>query len=240
MLRKESVKGIIFDYGGTLDTNSVHWSEVLWDAFVKEGIPVSKQQFCDCYVHAERTLAKTPLVRPGHNFLDLLRIKTDIETRYLTDNGLWATTEVCRRACHEHVALRCYQHVVDVMKVSREVVKTLAKEYPLVLVSNFYGNIRTILKDFDIDCFKDVVESSVVGVRKPDPQIFRLGLDALGLRPEETVVVGDSFSKDIVPASSLGCQTVWMKGKGWGDETIDESLPSLVLDDIAGLVGELK
>lgn len=240
MLRKESIKGIIFDYGGTLDTNSVHWSEVLWDAFVKEHIPVSKQQFRDCYVYAERTLAKTPLIKPEHNFLDLLRIKTDIETRYLTENGLWTTSEVCRRASHEHVALRCYLHVVDVMKVSREVVKTLAKEYPLVLVSNFYGNIHTILKDFDIDCFKDVIESSVVGVRKPDPQIFQLGIDALGLRPEETVVVGDSFSKDIVPASSLGCQTIWMKGKGWGDETVDESVPSLILTDIDCLVNELR
>lgn len=240
MLRKEDIKGIIFDYGGTLDTNSVHWSEVLWDAYVKENIPVSKQQFRDCYVYAERKLATTPLIKPEHNFLDLLRIKTDIETLYLTDNGLWKTTEVCRKASQEHVALRCYQHVVDVMKVSREVVKTLAKDYPLVLVSNFYGNIHTILKDFDVDCFQNVIESSVVGVRKPDPRIFQLGIDALGLRAEETVVVGDSFSKDIVPASSLGCQTIWMKGKGWGDETVDESVPSLILTDIASLVGAIR
>ena len=232
MLRKESIKGIIFDYGGTLDTNSVHWSEVLWDAYVKENIPVSKQQFRDCYVFAERELAKNPLIKPEHNFLDLLRIKTDIETKYLVENKYWKTLEISRRASHEHVALRCYQHVIGVMKVSREVVKTLAAKYPLVLVSNFYGNIHTILKDFDIDCFQEVIESSVVGVRKPDPKIFQLGIDALGLLPENTVVVGDSFSKDIVPASSLGCQTIWMKGKGWGDETIDESVPSLILTDI--------
>lgn len=235
MLRQELIKGIIFDYGGTLDTNSVHWSEVLWRAYVKEGITVTKQQFRDSYVYAERKLAAEPLIKPEHNFLDLLRIKTDIETRYLVDNDYWHTSKICRRASHEHVALRCYQHVIEVLKVSREVVQQLANKYPLVLVSNFYGNIHTILKDFNLECFKDVVESAVVGVRKPDPQIFQLGVDALGLRAEDVVVVGDSFSKDIVPANALGCQTVWMKGKGWGNETVDESVPSLILYDIADL-----
>lgn len=235
MLRQELIKGIIFDYGGTLDTNSVHWSEVLWRAYVKEGITVTKQQFRDSYVYAERKLAAEPLIKPEHNFLDLLRIKTDIETLYLVDNDYWHTSEICRRASHEHVALRCYQHVIEVLKVSREVVQQLANKYPLVLVSNFYGNIHTILKNFNLECFKDVIESAVVGVRKPDPQIFQLGVDALGLRAEDVVVVGDSFSKDIVPANALGCQTVWMKGKGWGNETVDESVPSLILYDIADL-----
>ena len=32
------VKGIIFDYGGTLDTGGDHWSEVIWDAWQKAGI----------------------------------------------------------------------------------------------------------------------------------------------------------------------------------------------------------
>ena len=26
------IKGIIFDYGGTIDTNSRHWAEVLWES----------------------------------------------------------------------------------------------------------------------------------------------------------------------------------------------------------------
>ena len=34
----ENIKGVIFDYGGTIDTNSVHWAEVLWAAYVKMGI----------------------------------------------------------------------------------------------------------------------------------------------------------------------------------------------------------
>ena len=28
-----SIKGIIFDYGGTIDTNGIHWSEVIWEQY---------------------------------------------------------------------------------------------------------------------------------------------------------------------------------------------------------------
>ena len=235
MLKAENIKGIIFDYGGTLDTNSVHWSEVLWEMYQKEQIAVTKEQFRECYVYAERELAKQPLIKPEHNFLDLLRIKVDIETLYLTEHDMWQVEELTRRACTEHVALRSYQRVTEVLKVSREVLRTVSARYPLVLVSNFYGNIHTILQDFRLEYFQDVIESSVVGVRKPDPKIFMMGVEALGLKPEDTVVIGDSFTKDVVPAHQIGCQTIWLKGQGWGSEVIDESVPSLILTDIAKL-----
>lgn len=235
MLKQESIKGIIFDYGGTLDTNCVHWSEVLWEKYQQEQIAVTKEQFRESYVYAERQMAQQPFVKPDHNFMDVLRIKTDLETQFLVNQGMWNVGELTRRASHEHVALRCYQHVRDVMITSRKVLNTLSACYPMVLVSNFYGNIRTVLHDFQLECFREVIESAVVGVRKPDPQIFMMGVEALGLKPEETVVIGDSYSKDIVPAHHIGCQTIWMKGKGWGNETVDESIPSLILGDLSEL-----
>ncbi len=229
------IRGIIFDYGGTLDTNSLHWSEVLWQGYQSAEVPVTKQQFRDSYVFAERELARHLYIKPEHNFLDLLRIKVYIETCNLVAVQAWVASEAIRAAKSEAIALYCYRFVLDVLKVSRPVVEELSKRYPLVLVSNFYGNIGTVLQDFRLQYFQSVIESSVVGVRKPNPQIFRLGVEALGLEPQEVVVVGDSFSKDIVPAHSLGCQTVWMRGKGWGEEEIDESLPTWILTDIAQL-----
>lgn len=67
--------------------------------------------------------------------------------------------------------------------------------------------------------FKTIIESAVVGVRKPDPRIFALGVEALSLKPEEVLVIGDSYKKDILPAESIGCHVAWLKGKGW---TADE------------------
>ncbi len=233
-------KGIIFDYGGTLDTNSLHWSEVLWEGYQTVGIPVGKDQFRLSYVHAERELAKHPYVEPRHTYLDLLRIKVEIETRHLVGEGYWKVEEAGRQEKAEAVAQYCYGYVWQVLRVSRPVVEALSQRYPLVLVSNFYGNLHSVLRDFRMEYFKGVIESAVVGVRKPDPAIFRLGIEALHCRAGETVVVGDSYGKDIVPAHALGCQTVWMKGRGWSDEPVDETLPTWTLTDISQLPSLFK
>lgn len=239
------IQAIIFDYGGTIDTNSLHWSEVLWEGYQHVGIPVSKDEFRTSYVFAERALAKHPYIQPSHNFLDLLTIKCDLETKDLTDRGAWqVASEEERKTQSDAVAQYCYDYVLRVLQVSRPVLAQLAAQYPLVLVSNFYGNIETILADFQLQYFQDIVESAVVGVRKPDPKIYQLGIDALrkvtGKTAEELpahdiLVVGDSYSKDIVPATQLGCQTVWVKGIGWGNEEVDETVPTHIIYTIKDL-----
>lgn len=238
------IQAIIFDYGGTIDTNAVHWSEVLWNGYQHVGIPVDKETFRASYVAAERALARHPYIQPHHNFLDLLTIKCDIETQDLVEQHKWKVSEEERKLKSDAVAAYCYQHVQRVLEVSRPVIAMLATRYPLVLVSNFYGNIETILADFHLQYFQDIVESAVVGVRKPNPQIFQLGVEALRKATRKTaeelpardiVVVGDSYTKDILPAKSIGCRTVWVKGIGWSDEAVDEALPTHIIYNIADL-----
>ena len=126
----------------------------------------------------------------------------------------------------EQLADWCYEYARKAIDSARPILEQLAERYPLVLVSNFYGNIESVLKDFGLDhLFGAIVESAVVGIRKPDPAIFRLGVDKLGFPADEIVVVGDSYDKDIVPATRIGCQTIWLKSIGWsaykGNETAD-------------------
>jgi len=54
-----------------------------------------------------------------------------------------------------------------------------------------------------------MVVSAGVGVAKPDPQIFRIALAKAGTRPEETVMVGDSWRSDITGARNTGIRPVW-------------------------------
>lgn len=232
------VDGLIFDYGGTLDTNSVHWSEVLWKGYQNAGVPVTKDVFRDAYVHGERTLAKNHIIKPHHNFLDLLKIKVEIETGYLRDCSAWLVDEPKRLAISDSIAEFCYNHVLRVLERSREILRCLSEKYPMVLVSNFYGNINTILDDFKLKFFDSVIESAVVGIRKPDPRIFQLGVDALKMPAERTVVIGDSYSKDIVPAHSIGCRTIWIKGIGWDGEEdkADASSADVIINDLKNLM----
>lgn len=231
------IKGYIFDYGGTLDTKGCHWGKMLWHAYQHQAVPVSEQQFRDAYVYGERTLGRNPIIQSSYNFHKTLSIKVRLEMEHLCVNGAWNADEQMFREKHEAVLEELYSKVKLITCHSQKVLEKLHVTYPMVLVSNFYGNIQVVLQEFGLDhLFQDVVESAVVGIRKPDPRIFSLGVEKLGLKPEEVMVVGDSFYKDIEPAQAAGCQTTWFKGEGWTDATYDESVPDKVITDLEQLL----
>lgn len=227
------IRGYIFDYGGTLDTAGRHWGKVLWDAYLKCGVPVDERQFREAYVYAERRLGSQPIIKPDFTFYDTLDKKLEIELQYLAAQDMLKMPTKDIDALRKSMLDGIYEDVKRETARSCEVLMKVKKDYPTALVSNFYGNIRTVLREFGLDgLFDKVIESATVGVRKPDPQIFVLGAEALGLQPEETVVVGDSYDKDIVPARQAGCHAVWLKGEGWTEKAYDESLPDAVITEL--------
>lgn len=227
MEKFSDIKGVIFDYGGTIDSRGVHWSEVIWDGYRNAGVEVSKEDFRECYVFAERELAKVRHILPEHNFHDLLLIKMRIELGFLAEKGL--IDAGCVEPQAVNVADYCYNEAKSSVEEARPVLEALHARYPMVLVSNFYGNVESVLADFNLrHYFKEIIESAVVGVRKPDPQIFRLGVDALGLEPCNVLVIGDSYKKDIVPAESIGCRVLWLKGKGWTADEDAQMHPNII------------
>jgi len=81
------------------------------------------------------------------------------------------------------------------------------------VVSNFYGNVAVLCQEAGLAPWLDVIlDSTRVGVGKPDPGIFRMALDGLGLEPAEAIFVGDSYERDMMPARKMGMKTIWMKG----------------------------
>ena len=60
----------------------------------------------------------------------------------------------------------------------------------------------TILDQFDV-----VVESSVEGIRKPDPRIYRLACDRLGVAPDNAVFL-DDLGINLKPARAMGMITI--------------------------------
>ena len=220
------IKGYIFDYGGTLDTGGQHWGKVIWHAYERQQVPVSEEAFRDAYVHAERTLGKNPIIQPDFTFRRTLEEKIRIELEFL------GFPQYQQAVVDDLYAITCKETAK-----SREVLLQLKQQYPMVLVSNFYGNIATVLQEFKLDgIFDTIIESAMVGVRKPDPQIFTLGVEALGMQPDEVVVVGDSMDKDIIPAGKAGCHTVWFKGEGWTNDPVDESPAGKVITDLTQIL----
>lgn len=229
------IKGFLFDYGGTLDTAGCHWGKMLWHAYEKVGVPVAEQDFRDAYVYAERRIDREGSVTADFTFYRTLGVKLQFQLEYLLDNGKLSASNEQMKEWHRELHESLYARVKEITAHSCEVLDELKKQHiPMVLVSNFYGNVEAVLHEFGFTpYFKAVIESARVGIRKPDPRIYELGVEALGLAPEEVVVVGDSFPKDIVPAKTLGCKAYWFKGEGWKDEKYDETLADKIISDLS-------
>jgi putative hydrolase of the HAD superfamily len=234
MLDISKIKGIIFDYGGTIDSNGKHWAEVLWDAYEDNRVPVTKDQFREAYVYGERYLATHPVILAEDNFGVLLKKKTDLQFDYLVEKG-YLTEKSKSSEYSVAISDQCYNFAKHIISSEKAILDALKRKYPMVLVSNFYGNVQAVLSDFDLlKYFDDIIESAVVGVRKPDPAIFGLGVEQLGLPASEIVVIGDSYKKDIVPATKNGCKTIWLKGPGW-EKDDDNATADIVITDFKEL-----
>ena len=228
------IKGIIFDYGGTIDTNGIHWGEVIAEQYKVAGIDIERELYRKAYVHGERTLAKAPIITPEDTFHTLLTKKIAIQFEYLKEetHNQQFTAETA-----DKIADGCYNKVRETLATSRSIIESLSKKFPMVLVTNFYGNMPVVLKEFRLNnYFNSIIESSVVGIRKPDPELFAMGVRALQLPAKEVIVIGDSYRKDIYPSTTLGCKTIWLKNLCWEEEPIEEGhTPTAIINDIKQL-----
>ncbi|MGH7323084.1 MAG: HAD family hydrolase [Candidatus Rokuibacteriota bacterium] len=84
------------------------------------------------------------------------------------------------------------------------------------VISNSNGSIRAILEDLGLAAHLDfVIDSSEVGVEKPDARIFRLALERAGVAPAAAVYVGDLYSIDVRGARAAGMPAVLLDPGGW-------------------------
>ena len=92
---------------------------------------------------------------------------------------------------------------------NRKILEKLRSKYQLGIISNFSGNLVTVLKEFSLDeHFNFVIDSFHVGVEKPNPAIFRIAIDRCSEDPENICFIGDNPERDIAPAKKLGMKTV--------------------------------
>ena len=74
---------------------------------------------------------------------------------------------------------------------------------PTALVSNSWRE-----DDYDVDdSFDEIVLSGSIGIRKPDPRIYVLAVERLGVAPEDCVFV-DDLGGNLKPAKALGMTTI--------------------------------
>ncbi len=89
--------------------------------------------------------------------------------------------------------------------------ESLKGVYKIGFLSNVAKDrTHELFTDTDIALFDDMVLSFQVGMAKPEPEIFRLSAQRLGVQPEECVFL-DDLSKYLVGAEEAGMHTILFK-----------------------------
>jgi HAD superfamily hydrolase (TIGR01662 family) len=80
-------------------------------------------------------------------------------------------------------------------------------------------HVRLTLRKINVEKYFDVIVTSVdVGFNKPDERIFKIALKALDVKPEESVMVGNRISADIIGGNRIGMKTILYK---WNERYLD-------------------
>ncbi len=191
--------GILFDYGGTLDSDGVAWIDRFFRITQNLGMGFPRPRFARAFYDSDDNL-------PTRFALKGLSLE---KTLTLQVNGVLQALAPERAAETHHVVDRFLAESRAAFQRNRPVLERLAARYRLGLVSNFYGNLESVLASEGLrGLFSTVVDSGVIGVTKPEPAIFQKALTDMGITAEDAVMVGDSVPRDMRGAESLGMRHI--------------------------------
>jgi putative hydrolase of the HAD superfamily len=223
------IEAVLLDFGGTLDSEGLHWSTQMALAFAAAGLAAPRSELDRAFLAADRELERSPAVA-GLGLQAHVELVARLMLREL------ALPDAHAPAVARAFGARAEPH----LRRSRELLAALRPALRLALVSNFTPNLDLILAETGLaPLFDRVVCSATAGCRKPEPAIFQLALDALGVAPRAAAMVGDSLASDIAPAKALGLTTVWIRG----DRVFvraDESAADHVAGDLAAALAALR
>ncbi|MGD2122469.1 MAG: HAD-IIIA family hydrolase [Gemmatimonadota bacterium] len=107
--------------------------------------------------------------------------------------------------------------------------------YRMAVISNADGRVEGLLEKAGIrDRFEFVMDSELEGVEKPDPEIFLRACRRMGVKPAESLYVGDLYPIDVKGSRAAGLQAVLLDPMGRLDYPVDR------LPDVSALPGYME
>jgi putative hydrolase of the HAD superfamily len=109
------------------------------------------------------------------------------------------------------------QNLVLYPGVKETLIKLKESDFKLGIITdaNHYHASARLSKVKLLEYFNPVVAADMTGTKKPDPAHFLFALKSLEIKPEESLVVGDSIRRDMMPARELGFKTAYASYGDW-------------------------
>jgi putative hydrolase of the HAD superfamily len=201
--RFRGCEAILFDFGGTLDSDGEHWLDRFYALYEQVMLNIPAPEIKRVFYHADSFCSSDPQVMPL-GLRPLMRKHVHCQFTALNLEDEKKEMEVVDAFCTKSEYF---------LRRNGDLLLRLRNRYQLGLVSNFYGNVRTLCEEAGFADILDVIFDSVlVGMSKPDSKIFLAALAKLALPAEKVIFIGDSYERDMIPARALGMKTLWLKG----------------------------
>jgi HAD superfamily hydrolase (TIGR01549 family) len=214
-----TVQAVLFDVDFTLARPG---PELGPDGYVsiaaRYGLDLDGSKYADARAKALETLRRDPELRHDEEIWIAFSERIVRGMGGDSDRAREIAAEI-ERAWEVSENFDLYDDVVPVLDELRR------RGLKIGLVSNGARNIDEFVAHHDLP-IDAAVGSRTHGKVKPDPSIFLAALERLGVGPEETVMVGDTFADDIEGARAVGIRAILIDREGQHPE-INERLSDL-------------
>jgi putative hydrolase of the HAD superfamily len=240
------IRAVAFDANGTLvrilaDDDEERIFRAAAHFLTYQGIDLHRHQLRDAYFQVmKEQLQASPERYPEFDAVGIWRtivddFGTDF-TRTLPAGKLQQMplflAELCRGISRRQLGL--YPYV-------REVLDILHERYPLAMITDAQSTYARgeLHKVGLLGYFDPIIISGDHGYRKPDPRLFQLALDGMGVAAENAMHVGNDMYRDIYGAREAGLTTV-MFDSDQGTKTYQDCVPDYTITDFRDLLEILK
>jgi epoxide hydrolase-like predicted phosphatase len=193
------IKAVIFDLSGVLFKSGTR--KFVEELHVESGVPIEK--IVDLF---EGEL--------GEKYRKAKISRDDFWTTILSELGI--------KDSIDNVEDRWIAHSV-LIEETRDIILKLAKKYKVYYLSD---NVRERFDRLNnkysfAEWFEDGIISHDVGLKKPNPEIYKLMLKKAGVSPDEAIFIDDK-EKNLPPAAALGIKTILFKNTEELEKELEE------------------
>ena len=204
------VKAVFLDFGGTLAYGGIDWG----DYHMAVRVLLASLGYNLDAASLKKAVGAALLELQRHRSKGLEKTHEEFYRKVLRKVGILADDDTLKMILD---TFKNY-YVSTFYPCTEEVLKKLSESYRLVLISNTMSNQpREMLEKTGMDnLFELIICSMDLGIRKPNPAIFKYALDKLGVCSSETVHVGDNVEADMEGASNSGITPIWIRTSDQG------------------------
>jgi len=199
------VKAVFLDFGGTLAYGGIDWDEyhrAVRILLASKGYDIESKRLKKAIGASLEELRR-------HRAKGLEKTNEEIYGSALRRLGIPADDDTLGMI---HDTFKKH-YISTFYPCTEDTIRKLAERYKLALISNTMSDQpREMLVETGMDSlFKMIICSRDLGIRKPNPAIFKHVLDEVGVLPEETVHVGDNVEADMEGALDSGITPIWIR-----------------------------